>query len=156
MGKFVSSMSFFAKCRRRVWATAVGVAPRCFRNRRRRCRDPIPRRSARASTPPSSKPVSPISLNARETVLEVPDQAGVPGEASGRQRRQGRKPASAAAAALEKERKVFFFAVGAGQIGRQYTPLPSTPIKNLPSNRASRDSLAREQTCQSRVICLPG
>jgi len=30
---------------------------------------------------------------------EAPSQAGVPGEASGRQRRQGRNPASAAAAA---------------------------------------------------------
>jgi alkylation response protein AidB-like acyl-CoA dehydrogenase len=35
----------------------------------------------------------------RDTVVELPVQAGVPGEDSGRQRRQGRKPASAAAAA---------------------------------------------------------
>jgi len=34
-----------------------------------------------------------------DTVAEVPAEAGEPGAASGRQRRQGRKPASAAAAA---------------------------------------------------------
>lgn len=37
-------------------------------------------------------------------------------------------------------------------MGRQYTPLVRTPMKNLPSKRASRDSLAREQTCQFRVM----
>jgi hypothetical protein len=44
--------------------------------------------------------------------------------------------------------------VGAGQIGRQYTPLPDTPMKNLPSNRASRESRAREQIFQSSFIFL--
>jgi len=39
---------------------------------------------------------------ALETVAEVPFQAGLPGAASGRHRRQGRKPASAAAAAEGK------------------------------------------------------
>jgi hypothetical protein len=43
-----------------------------------------------------------MSRNARETVFEVPSHAGVPGEHSGLQRRHGRKPASAAAAALLK------------------------------------------------------
>ena len=38
-------------------------------------------------------------FNARETLAEAPSHAGVPGEASGRQRRHGRNPASAAAAA---------------------------------------------------------
>ena len=49
--------------------------------------------------PPRSSAPSAISRRARDTVAEVPSQAGVPGEVSGRQRRHGRKPASAAAAA---------------------------------------------------------
>ncbi len=36
-------------------------------------------------------------------------------------------------------------------MGRQYTPLPRTPMKNLPSKRGSRDNRAREQTRQSRA-----
>jgi hypothetical protein len=51
---------------------------------------------------PTSSTLSFISLNARDTVAEVPIQAGVPGELSGRQRRQGRRPDSAAAAAVGK------------------------------------------------------
>jgi hypothetical protein len=43
-----------------------------------------------------------MSRSARDTVLDVPNQAGVPGEHSGLQRKHGRKPASAAAAALGK------------------------------------------------------
>jgi hypothetical protein len=42
--------------------------------------------------------------------------------------------------------------VGAGQIERQYTRLPFTPMKNLPSNRGSRESRAREHTRQGSVI----
>ena len=37
-------------------------------------------------------------------MLDVPRQANVSGDASGRQRRQGRKPASCAAAALGRAR----------------------------------------------------
>jgi hypothetical protein len=85
-------------------------------------------------------------------VFEVPSQAGVPGELSGLHRKHGRNPASAAAAAVAKYRQFFSFAVGAGQIGRQYTMLPTTPIKNFPSNRASRESLARLQTSRSSFI----
>ena len=50
-------------------------------------------------------------------MAEVPSQAGVPGAVSGRQRRQGRKPASAAAAAVGKYLMLRCLAVGAGQIG---------------------------------------
>ena len=96
----VSSISFLAKCRRRVFATALGDAPRCRINNRRRCRELTPSRSARPSIPASSKLLSSIRRRALETVFEVPHQAGVPGEHSGRQRRQGRNPASAAAAAV--------------------------------------------------------
>src|SRR6516225_6410398 len=75
--------------------------------------------SARASTPPSSRPVSLINRKARETVFCVPAHAGVPGEDSGRQRKHGRKPASAAAAALGKYRMFFSCEVRPRQTGRQ-------------------------------------
>ncbi|HVC37692.1 MAG TPA: hypothetical protein VNF46_04740, partial [Gammaproteobacteria bacterium] len=52
----------------------------------------------RCSTLSSSRAPSEISRRPRLTVAEVPFQAGVPGAVSGRQRRQGRNPASAAAA----------------------------------------------------------
>jgi hypothetical protein len=60
-----------------------------------------------------------MSFKARETVDRVPNHAEVPGAHSGRQRKHGRNPASAASAALEKYRTFFSFAVGARQIGRQ-------------------------------------
>jgi hypothetical protein len=49
----------------------------------------------------------------------VPSQAGVPGAASGRQRRHGRKPAASAAAAVGKYLTCSSFAARVGQIGRQ-------------------------------------
>ena len=56
---------------------------------------------------------------ARDTVAEVPDQAGVPGDVSGLQRRHGRNPSLAAAAADLK--KVTFSGLGSftGHTGRQ-------------------------------------
>ncbi len=60
----------------------------------------MPTRAASASTGASSRAPSWMSASARRTTADVPSHAGVPGAASGRQRRQGRKPASAAAAAL--------------------------------------------------------
>ena len=42
--------------------------------------------------------------------------------------------------------------VRAGQIDRQYTPLVNTAMKNLPSNRGSRDSRALEQICRGKSI----
>ena len=67
-----------------------------------------------ASSAPSA-----ISASARDTVFEVPRQEARSGEVSGRQRRQGRKPASCAAAAVGKKRQFSNFGVRAGQIGRQ-------------------------------------
>ena len=49
-------------------------------------------------------------------MVEVPDQAGVPGATSGRHRRHGRNPASTAAAADSKKRTFRRFEVGEGQI----------------------------------------
>jgi len=60
-----------------------------------------------------------MSASARETVFEVPRQEPSPGAVSGRQRRQGRKPASCAAAAEAKKRQFSAFGVRAGHTGRQ-------------------------------------
>ena len=60
-----------------------------------------------------------MRLIALDTGVDVPAQAGVPGEASGRQRRQGRKPSLAAAAADLKNVTFSFFGSLTGQIGRQ-------------------------------------
>ena len=79
-----------------------GGAPTWATKRRWSWRGPIPSRAASASTESASSAPSWTSASARRTTAEVPSQAGVPGAASGRQRRQGRKPASAAAAAVGK------------------------------------------------------
>jgi len=50
----------------------------------------------------SSNALSLIRRKALDTVVDVPDHAGVPGDDSGRHRMQGRYPASAAAAAEGK------------------------------------------------------
>ena len=60
-----------------------------------------------------------VSIDARDTVTEVPSHAGVPGAFSGRQRRHGRNPAASAAAAHSKNRVFSRRGVRAGQIGRQ-------------------------------------
>ena len=102
IGRRVSWISCLANSTRLVCATVMGEAPRCCWNRRRNCRSPMPSRSASASTlapSPSSAP-SAIRARPRETVFEVPRHEPRSGAVSGRQRRQGRKPASCAAAAL--------------------------------------------------------
>jgi hypothetical protein len=73
----------------------------CLANNRARWRAPIPTRSAKPSTeaPSSSSAPSSISRKARSTVVREPFHAGQNGAVSGRQRRQGRKPAASAAAA---------------------------------------------------------
>ena len=100
IGSRVSSISFLAKWTRRVQCDFEGVAPRCWTNSRRRWRAVTPRRSASASTPSRSSAPSLIRRNPRDTTLDVPAQAGVAGDASGRHRRQGRKPSACAAAAV--------------------------------------------------------
>jgi len=120
MGMAVASISAFARCTRRVVATAVGEAPAWRRNSRRRCRAVMPSVSARSSTDLASsrKPPS-MSRSARETVAAAPCQAGVPGAVSGRQRKQGRKPARSAAAAVGKKTTLRDRAGFTGQVGRQ-------------------------------------
>jgi len=120
IGMAVSSISVFARCTRRVVATAIGEAPACRRNSRRRCRAVIPSVSARSSTSlASSRNPRSMSRSARDTVAAAPCQAGVPGAASGRQRRHGRKPAPSAAAAVGKKMTLRDLAGFTGHVGRQ-------------------------------------
>jgi hypothetical protein len=150
IGIVVSSSSVLARCTRRVAATDLGAAPACFRKRRRRCRAPTPSVSARSSTDFSSRNPRSISLSARETVAAAPRHAGVPGAASGRQRKQGRNPARSAAAAVGKKTTFRDRAGRTGHVGRQYTPVVTTPVKNHPSNVGSRAIRARSHVLHSR------
>src|SRR5207249_10364035 len=77
IGSDVSSTIRFARCTRRVAATAEGGAPACSAKSRLRWRLVIPSVSARSPTvlPSSRKPPS-ISLNARVTVAAAPRHAG--------------------------------------------------------------------------------
>jgi hypothetical protein len=120
IGMSVPSIRAFARCTRRVVATAVGEAPAWRRNRRRRCRAVMPSVSARSSTvPASSRNPRSIRRSARETLAAAPCHAGVPGAVSGRQRKQGRKPARSAAAAVAKKTTLRDRAGFTGQVGRQ-------------------------------------
>jgi len=60
-----------------------------------------------------------MSPSARETVDAAPRHAGVPGAASGRHRKQGRKPAHSVAAAVGKKTTLRDWAGFTGQVGRQ-------------------------------------
>jgi len=120
IGIAVSSTSRLARCTRRVVATAAGEAPVCRMNSRRRWRGVMPSVSARSSTVlPSSRNPRSISRRARDTVAAAPCQAGDPGAVSGRQRRQGRKPARSAAAAVGKKVTLRDWAGFTGHTGRQ-------------------------------------
>jgi hypothetical protein len=119
IGIAVLSTSALARCTRRVVATAVGEAPAWRAKSRRRCRGVMPSVSARSSTLPSSRKPRSMSRSARDTVAAAPRQAGVPGAVSGRQRRQGRKPARSAAAAVRKKTTLRDRAGFTGQVGRQ-------------------------------------
>ena len=79
----VSWSSCFASSTRRVCATAIGDAPRCLSKRRRSWRSPMPRRSARPSTSPSSSAPSAISASARDTRARRRAPAGEIGRAFG-------------------------------------------------------------------------
>src|SRR3954468_2226032 len=86
----------------------------------------------------------------RATVVAVPFHAGLPGAASGRQRKHGRKPARSAAAAVAKNWTFLDFAGRTRQIGRQEMRVVRTHVKNIPSNARSRVTRARSQISQSR------
>ena len=99
-GSDVDASSTRAVWARRDRASTCGPAP--TRSTRTRCsrRSLKPSRAASPRTPSRSTRPSPIRRIARATASERPSQAGDPGTASGRQRRQARKPASCAAAAV--------------------------------------------------------
>jgi hypothetical protein len=120
IGIALPSTSAFARCTRRVVTTAAGEAPACRTKRRRRWRAVMPSVSARSSRvrSPSRKPCS-MSRSARDTDAAAPRHAGVPGAASGRQRKHGRNPAASAAAAVGKKTTLHDFAGFTGQTGRQ-------------------------------------
>ena len=116
----VPSTSAFARCTRRVVATALGEAPAWRRNNRRRWRVVIPSVSARSLTLASaSRNPRSISLSARDTVAAAPRHAGVPGADSGRHRKHGRNPARSAAAAVGKNTTFLDCAGLTGHVGRQ-------------------------------------
>src|SRR5262249_38160255 len=120
IGSAVSSTRTLARCTGRVVATAVGDAPAWRTNSRRRCRAVMPSVSARSSTVwPSSRKPRAMSRSARDTLAAAPCHAGVPGAVSGRQRRQGRKPARSAAAAVGKKTTLRDWAGFTGHVGRQ-------------------------------------
>lgn len=79
----------------------------------------MPSRAASCPTEPSSSAPSSIIRSARATLASVPAQAGVPGAASGRQRKQERYPSASAAAALGAKVQFSRFGVRAGHTGRQ-------------------------------------
>jgi hypothetical protein len=106
IGISVSSRSRLALWPRRVAATSVGVAPVWRTNSRNKWRGPIPSRSASSATEASFRNPSSIRRIARATVVAVPFHAGLPGAASGRQRRHGRKPARSGCGCRTKERDV--------------------------------------------------
>src|ERR1035438_2073956 len=98
----------------------------------------MPNRSARSSTLFSFRAPSRIILTARETTAIVPSQAGVPGDACGRHRLQGRKPADSASAAYVNKCVLSGLANGTAQTFLQYRPVLVAPAKKRPSKRESR------------------
>jgi hypothetical protein len=83
IGRKISWIDCLASRTRRVWAAETGEAPRCWRNRRRSCRSPIPSREASASTSPEAIAPPYIRANAHETVFDVPCQASRSGDEPG-------------------------------------------------------------------------
>jgi hypothetical protein len=118
-GSAVVSISSRAVCARWARASASGPAPSSATSWRLRCRSLKPSRRASPATPSRSTQPSRISRIARPTTSARAFHSGEPGEASGRQRLQARKPARWAAAALARKRTFARFGVIAGQLGRQ-------------------------------------
>lgn len=118
-GNDVSSSSWRAKCTRRLRAIASGPAPRCVSKIRRRCREPTASRAAKPSTLPSSSAPSSIRCSARDTISDPAGHPGSPADLSGRQRLQGRKPPSSAAAEHAKKRTFCRLGGRTGQTGLQ-------------------------------------
>ena len=99
-GNSVVSMSTRAVCVRCALASASGSAPTSACSRRSSWRVVYPTRAARPVTPSRSTVPSVMSRMALATTSPRTFHSGDPGEASGRQRLQARKPAFCAAAAV--------------------------------------------------------
>ena len=66
-----------------------------------------------------------------------------PGACVGLHRRQARKPACSALAAVSKKTQFSRLGTGAGQVGRQKMPALRTATKKMPSNSLSRGTTTR-------------
>src|SRR5574342_631185 len=94
------------------------------------------RRTREGSTP---KRRSSASRRRRSGARSIAASSGAshggaaPAGASGRQRRQGRKPAKSASREVAKKRMCSGFGGRAGQVGRQKIPVVVTPVKKRPS-----------------------
>jgi hypothetical protein len=108
-----------ARCIRLAVITACGGAPTCFRNSRRRCRSLNPRRTLSCFADVALADPTAIILTARETTRDVSGHVTIGDGASGRQRRQARKPAASAADGAAKKIRLRGFGKGAGHDGRQ-------------------------------------
>jgi hypothetical protein len=98
----VSFNSFFANSTLCVLTIVLGEAPMWVLKSRLRCLALTPSFAESASIPGGAVSPARISFIARLTVADVPFQAGLPGDDSGRQRKQGLKPALTAADAVGK------------------------------------------------------
>ena len=115
----VSVASVRAVCARWARASDRGPAPSSALRRRVRCRGVNPSALASSGTPARSTAPSSMSRMARAATSWRRFQAGVPGTASGRQRRHARNPSSCAAAAVRRKTTFCGLGVSAGQEGRQ-------------------------------------
>ena len=115
----VVSMSSRAVWARWARARANGPAPTSARRCRSTWRVLYPSWSDNPVTPSRSTTPSAMSRMALATMSRRTFHSGDPGEASGRQRLQARKPACCAAAAVGRKRRFRAKGGRTGQLGRQ-------------------------------------
>ena len=124
-GRRVSASNCLAASRRRVCSQSMGDTPNSASNTRRRWRSLTPRRAASPATLGTSSPQASGESSRRAACwasradASCADQASVCGASSGRQRRQGRKPAPSACEAWAKKRQFSRRGVFTRQTGRQ-------------------------------------
>jgi hypothetical protein len=125
IGRSVSASSCLAVSSRRVCRYCMGETPSCASKMRRRCRSLTPSRAASCSTEgrfagPGFRLVEQARRLLRQHALaSCTDQRSACGASSGRQRRQGRKPALSAWAAWAKKRQFSRLGTRTLQTGRQ-------------------------------------
>jgi hypothetical protein len=125
IGSRVSASSCLALSSRRVCRYCSGDTPSCASKMRRRWRSLMPSRRASRSTDGGSAPQASGSSSSRAAcwastaLASCVDQRKACGASSGRQRRQGRKPAPSACAAWAKKRQFSRRGTRTLQTGRQ-------------------------------------